>query len=207
MSDNQPVLSYLVERQGEMVELLTKLVDLESPSLDKAAVDRLSGFLAAQLRDLGAGVQILPQAEVGNHVKAQWGQGPGGVLILCHMDTVWEAGTVAERPIRMEEGELFGPGAYDMKGGIVNALWAMRALRQAGKRVPEDVAIVGFDDMPQAETTNPPLTTVRQPIQRAGALAVEMLIDILENGAEPPRRIILPTELVIRASCGSGLVG
>jgi LacI family transcriptional regulator len=87
------------------------------------------------------------------------------------------------------------------------ALGAMRALREAGKRVPDEIAIVGFDDMPQAATANPPLTTVRQPIQRAGVLAVEMLIDILKNGVEPPRRIILPTELVIRASCGSRLVG
>ncbi len=86
------------------------------------------------------------------------------------------------------------------------ALGALRALRQAGKRVPEEVAIVGFDDMPQAATANPPLTTVRQPIRRAGVMAVETLIDILGNGSEAPRRIILPTELVIRASCGSGLV-
>jgi LacI family transcriptional regulator len=87
------------------------------------------------------------------------------------------------------------------------ALGAFRALREAGKRVPDEVAVVGFDDMPQAATANPPLTTIRQPIQRAGVLAVEMLIDILENGADPPRRIVLPTELVIRASCGSRLAG
>jgi LacI family transcriptional regulator len=87
------------------------------------------------------------------------------------------------------------------------ALGAMRALREVGKRVPEEVAVVGFDDLPQAVTADPPLTTIRQPIQRAGVLAVEMLIDILENGMGPARRIILPTELVIRASCGSGLVG
>jgi LacI family transcriptional regulator len=86
------------------------------------------------------------------------------------------------------------------------ALGALRALREAGKRVPDDVAVVGFDDMPQAATADPPLTTIRQPIQRTGALAVDMLIDILENGADPPRRIILPTELVIRDSCGSQLV-
>jgi LacI family transcriptional regulator len=85
------------------------------------------------------------------------------------------------------------------------ALGALRALREADKRVPDEVAVVGFDSLPQAATADPPLTTVRQPIQRAGALAVEMLIDILENGGEPPRRIILPTELVIRASCGSNL--
>jgi len=87
------------------------------------------------------------------------------------------------------------------------ALGALRALREAGKRVPEEVAVVGFDDLPQAATADPLLTTIRQPIQRAGVLAVEMLIDILENGMEPARRIILPTELVIRASCGSGLAG
>jgi LacI family transcriptional regulator len=87
------------------------------------------------------------------------------------------------------------------------ALGALRALREAGKRVPEEVAMVGFDDMPQAATADPPLTTIRQPIQRAGVLAVDMLIDILGNGAVPARRIILPTELVIRASCGSQLVG
>ncbi len=87
------------------------------------------------------------------------------------------------------------------------ALGALRALREAGKRVPDEVAVVGFDDMPQAATADPPLTTIRQPIQQTGLLAVEMLIDILGNGANPARRIILPTELVIRASCGSGLIG
>jgi LacI family transcriptional regulator len=86
------------------------------------------------------------------------------------------------------------------------ALGALRALHEVGKRVPDEVAVVGFDDMPQAATVDPPLTTIRQPIQQTGVLAVEMLIDILENGADPPRRIILPTELVIRASCGSRLV-
>jgi LacI family transcriptional regulator len=86
------------------------------------------------------------------------------------------------------------------------ALGTLRALREAGRRVPDEVAVVGFDDMPHAATADPPLTTIRQPIQRAGALAVEMLIDIIENGVEPARRILLPTELVIRASCGSDLV-
>jgi LacI family transcriptional regulator len=87
------------------------------------------------------------------------------------------------------------------------ALGALRTLRKAEKRVPEDVALVGFDDLTHAATADPPLTTIRQPIQRTGALAVEMLNDILENGAQPARHVILPTELVIRASCGSQLVG
>ncbi len=86
------------------------------------------------------------------------------------------------------------------------ALGALRALREAGITVPDDVALVGYDDLPQAATADPPLTTIRQPIQRFGILAVEILVDILNNGLEPPRRIVMPTELVIRASCGAGQI-
>ena len=82
------------------------------------------------------------------------------------------------------------------------ALGALRAMREAGLTAPDDVSVVGFDDMPHAATADPPLTTVRQPIRRAGGIAVETLLDLLENGLEPPRRIVLPTELIIRASCG-----
>lgn len=81
---------------------------------------------------------------------------------------------------------------------------ALRAIHTAGLTVPDDIALVGFDDLPQSALVDPPLTTVRQPIQRLGALAVETLIDILDNGLERPRRLILPTELVIRDSCGAG---
>ena len=87
------------------------------------------------------------------------------------------------------------------------ALGTLRALREAGISVPEDIALVGFDDLPHAATADPPLTTVRQPIRRAGTLAVETLIDIVHNGPEPTRRIIMPTELVVRASCGAGQIG
>jgi len=83
------------------------------------------------------------------------------------------------------------------------AAGALRALRDANIRVPEDVAIVSFDDLPIATKTDPPLTTVRQPIYRTGGLAVETLIDILNTSEEPARHIILPVELVIRASSGS----
>jgi LacI family transcriptional regulator len=85
------------------------------------------------------------------------------------------------------------------------AIGALRAAREAGLRVPGDLAITGFDDIPLASRTDPPLTTVRQPIQRMGALAAETLIDMLSDPDAQPRRILLPTELVIRASCGSTL--
>lgn len=83
------------------------------------------------------------------------------------------------------------------------AVGAMKAITRTGLRVPQDIALVGFDDLPLAETCRPPLTTIRQPIRRVGRLAVETLLDLLDHGREPARRLVLPTELVIRASCGA----
>jgi LacI family transcriptional regulator len=85
------------------------------------------------------------------------------------------------------------------------AVGALRALREVGLRVPEDIAVVGFDDMPFASRSEPPLTTIRQPVYRMGVTAVEILLDLIENPDSSPRRIVLPTELVIRSTCGSGL--
>jgi LacI family transcriptional regulator len=81
------------------------------------------------------------------------------------------------------------------------AFAAMRAIQEAGLRIPDDIAVVGFDDIPAAATSNPTLTTVRQPILRTGSVAAEMLIERIEHPDSQPCRIVLPTELVIRASC------
>lgn len=130
LSDNQRILAYLREHQADMVDHLIRLVEMESPSNNKAALDRFGTVLADQLRDLAASVEVLPQAAAGDHLRARWGEGPDGVLLLCHMDTVWDIGTLARMPVRVTDGRLYGPGAFDMKGGIVIALWAIRALRE-----------------------------------------------------------------------------
>lgn len=83
------------------------------------------------------------------------------------------------------------------------ALGALRAARAANRSVPRDIAVVGFDDLPSAASAEPPLTTVRQPVRQMGVQAVEMLVDILESGPEPARRITLPTDLIVRESCGA----
>jgi len=88
------------------------------------------------------------------------------------------------------------------------AIGALKALRQADRRVPQDIALVSFDDIPIASAIEPALTTVRQPIEHMGSMAVEVMLSVLEgpSGEEAPaQRIVLPTELVIRASCGSAL--
>ncbi len=83
------------------------------------------------------------------------------------------------------------------------ALGAMRAVREAGMRVPEDIAFIGFDDLPLAELPDPPLTTVHQPIYEFGIKAVEFLMDLVQNGSGTTRRVIMDTELIIRQSCGA----
>ena len=79
------------------------------------------------------------------------------------------------------------------------AIGVLKALREAKLRVPQDMALVGFDDLPPATIATPQLTTIRQPIRSFGLKAVETLLDIIENGSKPPRRIVFGTELVIRA--------
>ena len=85
----------------------------------------------------------------------------------------------------------------------VMAIGAMRAVRDAGLRIPGDIAFVGFDDLPVATISDIQLTTIRQPVVQVGAKAVEVLIDLIENGINPPRHVILGTELLIRDSCGA----
>jgi LacI family transcriptional regulator len=82
------------------------------------------------------------------------------------------------------------------------AIGALRAIRNAEYRVPEDIAVVGFDDIPLAAQASPPLTTIRQPIEQAGSLAAEMLMELIEQPDSSPKLVVLPTELVIRNSCG-----
>jgi glutamate carboxypeptidase len=146
MTDTHRILAYLRDWQADMTAQLVELVELESPSNDKQAIDRLARLLAARLEALGAAVEILPEPQAGDHVRARWGQGEGGTLLLCHMDTVWDVGTLGRRPLRVEGGRLYGPGALDMKGGITNALWAVRALRDLDLRPLRPVSLLLTSD-------------------------------------------------------------
>jgi len=85
----------------------------------------------------------------------------------------------------------------------IMAIGAMRAVREADLKVPEDIAFVGFDDLPFPNSPEPSLSTIRQPVLQFSISAVEILLDLIENGINPPRHIILDTELIIRKSCGS----
>ena len=127
--------------------LLKRLVETESPSHDKAAVDRVGAIVAEEARNLGAQVEIIPNKETGDHVLARFlalsgesgankVEAEGGILILCHMDTVFPLGTLPKIPYREKDGKIFGPGVLDMKAGIVIALTAIEEAHKDGLKRP-----------------------------------------------------------------------
>jgi len=112
--------------------LLKTLVETESPSHNKAAVDRVGAIVADEAHKLGAQVEIISNNETGDHVLAKWGSGKDGILLLCHMDTVFSLGTLSKMPYREADGKIFGPGVLDMKAGIVISLAAIAEAQKQG---------------------------------------------------------------------------
>ena len=129
-----------------MLSLLQRMVEIESPSDNKATLDRMGEFLAGEFERLGSKVTFDPQKEAGNHLKAEFGGAEFGggefggkgqgkpVLLLGHFDTVWPLGTLAQMPFRVDSGRAFGPGVYDMKAGIMMMIFALRALSADSKQ-------------------------------------------------------------------------
>lgn len=115
---------------------LQRLVDIDCGSYTKAGVDEVGAWVQQAFAELGARVEVTPNAEPhGDTVVGVLGDGDRSgpaVMLIGHMDTVFEPGTVAERPFRTEGGRALGPGVSDMKGGLLAGLYALRALRALG---------------------------------------------------------------------------
>ncbi len=181
-----PRVSYIdIDNQNSAREMVAHLLRLgrrrvatiAGPQNMIAGADRLQGYLSA-LRDRG----VIPDPDL--IVEADFTEAGGdaamGRLLPYKPDAVFVASDVM----------------------VVGAL---RAIREVGLRVPQDIAVAGFDDMPIAVLMDPPLTTVHQPITHAGTVAVETLLDLVKHPHSPAKRIILPTEIIIRSSCGADL--
>jgi len=136
MSDLAPrVLAYLRRREPEIVDLLADLVGLESPSLDAASQEPVLARLRSELEASGFQVRTLRGRTSGGQILARSvGRPQGGPfqLLLGHCDTVWPRGSLAAMPVARREGHLWGPGVYDMKAGLVQGIFALRALRELG---------------------------------------------------------------------------
>ncbi len=159
MSTQAAWLETFSRLEGDLVALLRELVARESPTTEKEAVDRLGEFVADRLRELGADVERIPQESVGDHWIATWGDREAStqILTLCHLDTVWPLGTLARMPIREADGRLYGPGAFDMKGGIAILLGALRGLLAMNIRPPHRIRMLFTSDEETGSETSRPL--------------------------------------------------
>jgi glutamate carboxypeptidase len=130
------LLDWLRPRERAMTRLLGRFVRAESPSFDKAAADRFGRIVASEWKKRGATVTRLRQRERGDHLRVEWrprGRGKTAqILVLGHLDTVYDTGAIARMPFRVARGRAWGPGSFDMKGGLVIALYAMDALAAIG---------------------------------------------------------------------------
>jgi len=122
------------------LQLLQRMVELESPTGDADRLNHLGSFLSAELSALGGRV-----VREGQHLVSTHGNGRSPLLLIAHMDTVWPAGTLSRMPFRVENGSAYGPGSLDMKGGIVVLLEGLR--RAAPLTRPVSVLITADEEI------------------------------------------------------------
>ena len=134
------LLAHLRALQGEMVALLSDLAHAETPSVDPASQEPVLARLAAELEKAGLDVRRLKGRTSGGQLWAapprESRKAQGAQLLIGHCDTVWPHGTLATMPIEIRDGKLTGPGVFDMKGGLVQGIFALRALRELGVELP-----------------------------------------------------------------------
>ena len=141
--------NYFRQHHAEILETIGQLVTHETPSLDKPRLDVFADLLAARLAAAGATVEIIEQAERGNHVRARIIHGNDTekpVLVLCHYDTVWPVGALATHPFRVEEGKAYGPGIFDMQSSLALVEYALRAVRDLDIALPRPVTVLITSD-------------------------------------------------------------
>ena len=152
-------LAYFDERRDEIVSTIRELVEIESPSDNKAAVDRIAEAVAHKFSQLGGKTRVHPAKDFGNHLQIDF-DSPGKsvgksaakpVLLLGHYDTVYPLGTLATMPCRVVDNKLTGPGVLDMKSGIALMLHSLAALQEwhgkdRDRRLPRPVTVLLVSD-------------------------------------------------------------
>ena len=158
-----------------MLSCLRQAVEIESPSNSKPDVDRMADFFAGEFTRAHGKVKLLSHPTAGSAVVAEFWSGKPDkpIMLLGHTDTVWDVGTLKRMPFVVKDGCAYGPGAFDMKAGIVCALWAIRAL-QALKAEPsgpircflnsdEEVSTLAFRAQLEKEATRSKAVLVLEP--------------------------------------------
>lgn len=142
-------IAYFRNQQSQIVDTIQQLVEIESPSDVKAAVDRLGTVLASRFGELGGKIKVHRAEKFGNHLEIRFKsaarQKP--VLLLGHMDTVYPIGTISKMPFRVTKGRVWGPGVLDMKGGVALMLHVIEAmLGWRGGKLPKPLTVFLVSD-------------------------------------------------------------
>jgi len=150
MKPLEELKSALAGRLERFVASLRTLVEMESPSRDKQALDRVADHLAREWSDAGLAVTRFPNERGGDHLSIDWVKpGESGMkpwLVLGHFDTVWAHDTLEKMPFRREGDRLFGPGTYDMKASLAMALEVVKAMQELGLRPSRPVRFLWTSD-------------------------------------------------------------
>lgn len=144
------VLEFLRENEEKILEDVGMLVNRETPSTDKACLDDcadfLADFVASRTRDCA--IDFVDCPNNGKHLLVRWGSQLEGkpLLLVGHYDTVWPHGTLADMPFRVEDGKASGPGIFDMKCGLVQGIWAVKAVQETTGLNRPVVLLVNSDE-------------------------------------------------------------
>jgi glutamate carboxypeptidase len=131
MSETEKILNYFKKHQNDLLDVLTGAVKCESPSHENKEVSDQCGLYFQKLFiELGCTIQVIQQADCGDHFIAELGTGKKGTLLIGHYDTVFPIGTLKTMPFKIECDKAYGPGVMDMKGGIILGYFAVKALKE-----------------------------------------------------------------------------
>jgi len=141
-------LRYFEAEQNALVRTIREFVEIESPSDNKPAADRMGRFLAERFEAFGGRPRFHPASDFGNNLQIDFPSAEKNkpVLLLGHFDTVYPLGTLAQMPCHETEGRLHGPGVLDMKSGIALMLYAIEALQSWHSGLPRPVTVFLVSD-------------------------------------------------------------
>lgn len=159
--ENASRLRFFTDRKDAIAETIRQLVEIESPSDNKQAVDRLGELLAGRFEGLGGHSKFHRTQGFGDHLQVDFTGGRGGkpVLLLGHIDTVYPMGTLAGMPCHATDGRMHGPGVLDMKSGIALMLHAIDGLRTwHNDSLPRPVTVLLVSDEEVGSDSSRPIT-------------------------------------------------
>lgn len=142
---------YLDEKHEEVIEWMKEIVEIESPTDNREAVNEVGAWVKEKIKSLGGEIEVVPSnhPDRGDHIVARFKGASSNekpILLIAHLDTVWPIGTLEKMPFKIEGDKIYGPGVFDMKGGVIFALYAIKLIQDLGLRLNRPINILFNSD-------------------------------------------------------------